>query len=69
MLMGGLRNGLKTECENIIMNKEKATADNRAYLASADASAKIPLRGTSDTIGTLYDIRNCSLQNVQMQKK
>jgi len=30
------------------------TSSNRAYLASANASAQIPLWGTSDTLGTLY---------------
>jgi len=32
------------------------TAYNRAYLASAIAFAKIHLRGTSDTLGTLGEI-------------
>ncbi len=31
----------------------EGTAYNRAYLASAIAFAKIPLRGTSDTLETL----------------
>ena len=34
----------------------EGTAYNRAYLTSANASAQIPLRGTSDTLGTLGDI-------------
>jgi len=34
----------------------EGTAYNRAYLASAIAFAKIPLRGTSDMLGTLYAI-------------
>ena len=33
----------------------EGTAYNRAYLASAIAYAKIPTRGTSDTLGTLYE--------------
>jgi len=34
-----------------------ATSPNRAYLASVlRTSAQIPLRGTSDTLGTLYAI-------------
>ncbi len=38
------------------MKKDKATADNRAYLATANASAQIPPNGwTSDTLGTLYE--------------
>jgi len=32
------------------------TSPNRAYLASAIAYAKIPLWGTSDTLGTSGDI-------------
>jgi len=39
-----------------IRNLEE-TSDNRAYLASC-YFAKIPLRGTSDTLGTLYEIAN-----------
>jgi len=35
----------------------RRTSDNRAYLASAIAFAKIHLRGTSDTLGTLVAIR------------
>jgi len=36
------------------MKKDKATADNRAYLATANASAQIQPNGwTSDTLGTL----------------
>jgi len=31
----------------------RRTSDNRAYLASAIAYAKIPLRGTLDTLGML----------------
>jgi hypothetical protein len=31
-------------------------AYNRVYLATAEASAQIPLRGTSDTLGTLDEI-------------
>jgi len=34
----------------------EGTAYNRAYLASAIAYAKISLRGTSDTLGTLYEM-------------
>ena len=34
----------------------EGTAYNRAYLASVIAFAKIPTRGTSDTLGTLYEI-------------
>ena len=34
----------------------EGTAYNRAYLASAIALAKNPLRGTSDTLVTLYEI-------------
>ena len=38
------------------MKKDKATADNRAYLATANASAQIQPNGwTSDTLGTLYE--------------
>jgi hypothetical protein len=34
-----------------------ATSDNRSYLASClRHSAQIPLRGTSDTLGTLGEI-------------
>ena len=39
------------------MKKDKATADNRAYRASANASAQIQPNGwTSDTLGTLGEI-------------
>lgn len=39
------------------MKKDKATADNRAYLATVNASAQIqPNCGTSDTLGTLDEI-------------
>jgi hypothetical protein len=39
------------------MEKDKATADNRAYLATVlHTFAQIPLRGTSDMLGTLYAI-------------
>ena len=34
----------------------EGTAYNRAYLASVIAFAKIPLRGTSDTLEPLYEI-------------
>jgi len=36
---------------------QRATSYNRAYLAPClQHSAQIPLQGTSDTPGTLYDI-------------
>jgi hypothetical protein len=39
------------------MKVKMATADNRAYLAPClRHSAQIPLRETSDTLGTLYEI-------------
>ncbi len=33
-----------------VLASPSAKSYNRAYLASADASAQIPLRGTSDTL-------------------
>ena len=42
-----------------VLMKERATADNRAYLATVlRTSAKIPLRGTSDTLDILNHGRN-----------
>jgi len=39
------------------LKNSSATSTNRAYLAAVLRTfAKIPLRGTSDTLGTLYDI-------------
>jgi hypothetical protein len=39
-------------------NEASATADNRAYLATVlRTSAQIPLRGTSDTLETLTNVK------------
>ena len=36
--------------------RNKEASPNRAYLASANTSAQIPRRGTSDMLGTLGEI-------------
>ena len=41
-----------------------APSPNRAYLASAYASAQILLRRTSDTLETLYEILTSDLRRV-----
>ena len=50
--------------DTIDHRERTATADNRAYRASClRHSAQIPLRGTSDTLGTLYEIDYGRLYN------